>query len=446
MGTMETMPRRGLWAHVAAQPVSLPIVGLPFAIGLLGAAVVGFTGGFRATDELLAGDVRLWGALLTGLAAGVVGRGLWGWVAASAGATLGVSPYFLSDAFDLSIVLGAAILSCVVLTPGYALARAVASALRFLSLSAEGRSAALRGPLRRILRLGAVLSGAGLAVAALAAIGLSEDATIKSVVTLAIVAAVGGSYVMYRLVDRLDRGDRTSARVFTVIYGVAGLGLVGLMLAAGAPVARALLVSLVPSGFMALAPWLLVRLVREQALAMPLRIPSDGLPRRSDTTGDAATHPTAQGADNELAIEAMRAVAATPPAPTKWGLIWGGAGVTLLLSAMLAAYFIVEASPGSGCRESEGWAYLWLIFSPMIAVVSVGVMGVVALAAGAAGSWAALLVAPALSWVAGYVLAVEFNGACVTSNVAWGVITIMLPATIGVGSTLFSVLLRARRK
>lgn len=269
MGTSGSTHQRGSWAPVAAQPRSLPILVPPFAIGLLGALAVGLTVGFGDTDDAAVGLVRGAGAILTGVVAGVVGRGVWGWVAASAGASLAVSPFFLSEEPDPSVVLGAAMGSFVVLAPGYGLARVLAYALRLLSLRPEGRSAALRMPLRRALRVGVALSGAGVVVIVQSAIALSGAANLELVEALTISAAIGGSYVMYRLVDRLDRGERAPALVFAVLYGSIGLGLFGLMLAAEAPVPWAALETLVPSSFMALAPRLLVHLVRQQPLVMP---------------------------------------------------------------------------------------------------------------------------------------------------------------------------------
>ena len=109
-----------------------------FAIGALGAAAVGLTVGFQGTHDPAAGPVRFGGALLTGVMAGLVGRGIWGWVAASAGAALAVLPFALTIFPGLPPAVGLAIFSCLVLAPGYAIGYVLTTGQRRKGADEEG--------------------------------------------------------------------------------------------------------------------------------------------------------------------------------------------------------------------------------------------------------------------------------------------------------------------
>ena len=110
---------------------------LAFVCGGIAAATVGLAVGFGSSEDEVVGQVRMWGALLTGLAAGLIGRGVWGWVAASAGATLGSAPFFPGIDGELSMALGLIPFTAAVLAPGYVIGRVVV-------VLAEGRSARRR--------------------------------------------------------------------------------------------------------------------------------------------------------------------------------------------------------------------------------------------------------------------------------------------------------------
>lgn len=267
-----TALRSGIRYMLTEQPLSRAILLLPFTVGLLGAIATGLAVGFGDTEDPTVGDVRVVGALLTGLAAGGVGRGLWGWLAASVGGAIGFASFLVSEMDLATLAFGGLIFSSVILAPGYGLARLIAYTGQLISLDTPGRTAALRLWLRRGLRLGAALSGVILMVAAISAVALAEDPTSEVLGMLVIGAAWTGSYVLYRLVDRLDRGERGPAALFTVVYAPVGFATFGLMLDGVAQVtvgvaALAALETLVPGLLMALAPWLLAHVAGEQAAA-----------------------------------------------------------------------------------------------------------------------------------------------------------------------------------
>jgi hypothetical protein len=255
--------RRGLAELNANPPTFLSVLAVSFAFGAFGAAVVGLVVGFHDTEDGTVGAIRFGGALLTGFMAGLVGRGIRGWVAASAGATLAGLPFVLPLDPDPSIALGWAMFSYVILAPGYAVGRILTLALRLPTMNAEGRSAALRMPLRRTLRLGVVVSG-GVAFLASLTAGAFLGTTGMALGGVVGFAGFGASFALYRLIDRLDRGESRPALVFTMFYSALGLGWFGLLVAADAPLAWAIAESALPSSFMALAPWLLVDVARQQ--------------------------------------------------------------------------------------------------------------------------------------------------------------------------------------
>jgi hypothetical protein len=259
--------RRGPWAFLLAQPRS-PTMLLPaLLIGLSAAAITGLVVGFDANDDPAVSQVRMAAPLLAGFVGGLVGRGVWGWVAASVGAAAGMAPFLLEEQDLATGLLGGLLLSLPVLAPGYALARALAYASRLWSLDPQGRAAAVRGPLRRLLRAGILVSG-GLClvvVITLSAGGAPGVATAAMVGT-----AITGTYALYRLIDQLDRGVRLAAVPFTVLFVPIGVLASGFVVASRLPDTAwastmvGIAEMLAPSLFMALAPWVLVRIVERQ--------------------------------------------------------------------------------------------------------------------------------------------------------------------------------------
>jgi len=155
-------------------------------------------------------------------------------------------------------------------------------------------------------------------------------------------------------------------------------------------------------------------------------------------------------------LEAIRSRAPERPTPqdraASWRWLWMTAAAVMAAAALFAVSIgALEPSP-SGCSEEEGWAYVWLMFSPIVAAVSVVVPGVIA---SFAAPWAAplrigrlLVVAGVGVWVGGYFVGSALEVGCVTSNVAWGTVTIVLPAVLGTALVLWTVRRRqgARRR
>jgi hypothetical protein len=309
MSDLATTERRGAWAYLAGQPRSLSNLLSPLAVGFVGAFVTGATVGFGENDDAVVGQVRIAAPLVTGLVAGLVGRGLWGWILVSVGATAGMAPFMLSERDLATSLFGGFLLSLPVLAPGYGLARLLAFAKVMLQRDPRGRSAVLRVPLRRLLRAGVLLSG-GLSVVVIQATSVLSGQRDELMVPT--YAALGGilcaSYLLYRLIDRLDRGERRAAIPFTLVFGPIGF------LAAGAIAANrqpdvawistliSLAVVLIPILFMAFGPWYLVRIVQAQGspTAWPSTLPT----------------PTAAGWQQPQAVPAPWQPWSTPVSPT----------------------------------------------------------------------------------------------------------------------------------
>ena len=259
--------RRGPWAFLLLQSRSPSMILPALGMGLAGAAITGVAVGFGENDDPTVGQIRMVAPLLTGVVAGLVGRGIWGWVAASVGAAIGIAWFTLSEQDPATGLLGGLLLSLPVLAPGYGLARALAYVGKLWSLSPRGRSAAVRGPLRRLLRAGVLVAGGSWT---LVAIALSASREPSGFVQALAGAGALGSYSLYRLVDRLDRGERLAAVAFTVVFVPLGIVASGLIVAARQPeVALAgavvgMSVVIVPILFMAFGPWVLVRIAEMQ--------------------------------------------------------------------------------------------------------------------------------------------------------------------------------------
>ena len=130
-GRSSATPSKPLAGLLRRPPLVILI--LAFLCGGIAAATVGLAVGFGDSEDEVVGQVRMWGALLAGLAAGLIGRGVWGWVAASAGATLGSAPFFPGIDGEPSLALGLLPFTAAVLAPGYVMGRVVV-------VLAEGRS------------------------------------------------------------------------------------------------------------------------------------------------------------------------------------------------------------------------------------------------------------------------------------------------------------------
>jgi hypothetical protein len=269
---------RSIRTLLTSQPLEPAIVLLPFAIGYLGAAATGLTVGFDGTDDPVVAQVRLVAPLLTGAAAGLVGRGLWGWLAVAAGAVVAISLATNAMSDPVTLVTGWTFLSLPALAPGYAAVRLVARVGWLARLDPARRASSLRGSLRLALRGGVVLTGAAILVAELSAMASADGPDEPWLRWVVWFATVGLSYGMYRLVAWVDRGEQRAAMLFTVVYGLATAVLFGMLLSAQEtvtwqPVAAGVFLVLVPGLFMALGPWVLVRGAEQE---MPPRTAGQG--------------------------------------------------------------------------------------------------------------------------------------------------------------------------
>ena len=268
MTDLAATKRGGAWAFLAAQPRSPSVIVPPLAVGFVAATATGLAIGFDENDDAMVGQVRAMAPLLTGFVVGLIGRGLWSWVAASAGASIGITLFTLSELDPATGLFGWLLFSLVLLAPGYALARALAFLKVMQGLGPRTRSAALRAPVRRLLRAGVLLSGGLGTTAAIAVSAVRSELGFPALVALA--AIVVGSYALYRLVDRLDRGDRLAAIPFTIVFGLIAIVAAGAIAANRQPdiawisTLISMTVVLIPILFMAFGPWLLVRIVLAQ--------------------------------------------------------------------------------------------------------------------------------------------------------------------------------------
>jgi hypothetical protein len=131
------------------------------------------------------------------------------------------------------------------------------------------------------------------------------------------------------------------------------------------------------------------------------------------------------------------------PTAAGWRRVWRAAAVVMVLATLFAAWNVAEEPTGSACREDEGWAYLWILFTPIVAAASVLTMVVMAKRAIGLAGWPAALttgllltIAVFASWVLVFVVVVLLEAACIVANPPYGAATLILPAVIGIATVL----------